>query len=72
MNYYPEERKKVMKSSNSIPHILLLDFFEQYDEQKFKYLKKMTCFHKLSYKLNKEDIVLKNTFYDVIINQGKY
>ncbi len=72
MDFYPDERKKVIKVSNSTPHILLLDIFEQYDEQKFSYIKEMTCFHKLSYKFENDDLKLKDTYYDMLINKGNY
>ena len=53
---------------NTVPHILLLHFFDKYDEDLFEDLKNMTCFHKLSYKFTEEDMDKKGTFYDVIIN----
>lgn len=64
-----ESSNKVFKFSNSIPHILLLDFFEDYDEMKFGAIKQMSAFHKLSNKLNTEDMKKEGTYYDVIINQ---
>ncbi|MDB0823779.1 hypothetical protein PL531_18340 [Phocaeicola vulgatus] len=48
--------------------MLLLHFFDKYDEDLFEDLKNMTCFHKLSYKFTEEDMDKKGTFYDVIIN----
>jgi hypothetical protein len=66
---YKEEQKKIVKFSNSIPHILLLDLFESYDEKKYEVLKQMTCFHKLSYKHDKEQLEKKGTYYDALINQ---
>ena len=67
-NQYPEEAKKIPPFCNSVPHILLLHLFDKFDEQYWEDLKQMTCFHKLSYKLNKEDCEKENTFYAVIIN----
>lgn len=65
---YPEEAQKMPPYCNSIPHILLLHLFNEYDAQYWNDLKKMTCFHKLTYKLNKEDMETPGTFYDKIIN----
>lgn len=69
---YPNDWNRVVKQPNSIPHILLLELFEQYDEEGFERVKAMTCFHKLSYKHDKEIMEKKGTYFDVIINQGKY
>ena len=66
--YYSEEAKKIPPFCNSIPHILLLHLFDPYDEQYWNDLKHMTCFHKLSYKLDKERFKFKGTYYDKIIN----
>ena len=66
---YPEEYNKVVKFSNSIPHILSLGLFQQYDEEKYQALVDMTCFHKLSYKLNEDNIKRKGTYYSILINQ---
>ena len=72
-NHYPELAKKIPPFCNSVPHILLLHLFDEYDEQYWKDLKQMTCFHKLSYKLEKENMEKKGTYYDMIINQfNKY
>lgn len=71
-NYYVDEYKKMMKFSNSIPHILLLDFFEPYDEKKYKEMRRLTPFHKLAYKLDKADMEKMGTYYDLVINQGMF
>lgn len=67
-NHYPDEAKRIPQFCNSIPHILLLNFFEPYDEVTFKDICARTCFHKLSYKFTEEQMALKGTYYDVIIN----
>ena len=46
--------------------------FQQYDEEKYQALVDMTCFHKLSYKLNEDNIKRKGTYYSILINQWKY
>lgn len=71
-SYYQDETNNVIKFSNSIPHILLLELFEPYNQKKFDAVREMTPFHKLAYKRNREDMEKKGTFFDVIINQGKF
>lgn len=60
---YPEEWSKVVPFSNSTPHILLLRLFETYDPQVWEAVKKMTPFHKLSYKFENAQAQLPDTYY---------
>lgn len=69
MDFYKEDASKIPPFCNSVPHILLLHLFDKYDENYWNDLKQMTCFHKLSYKLDEENCKKKGTYYDVIINQ---
>lgn len=71
-NQYPEETKKIPPFCNTVPHILLLHLFDEYDGEFWTDLKKMTCFHKLSYKLDDSKMNMTNTYYDIIINGNKY
>lgn len=66
------EENKIPKVPNDLPHVLLLQLFDEYDDNKYNHIKQFTSFHKLSYKQDKSDMEKKNTFYDVIINQNKY
>ncbi|MDE5947156.1 MAG: capsular polysaccharide synthesis protein [Oscillospiraceae bacterium] len=63
---YPEEWKNVMPFCNSIPHILLLRLFEEYDENIWNAVKEMTPFHKLSYKFSDEQANVQGTYYKKI------
>lgn len=65
---YPEEWKKVVPSSNSAPHILLLHLFESYDETWLRYIMDMTCFHKLSYKHKKSETAKEGTYYRWVLD----
>lgn len=67
---FPDEEDKLIKFPNSTPHILLLDMFKPYDKHKWNVIKTMTPVHKLAYKRSPEEMALKGTYYDVIINQG--
>lgn len=67
LEYYPDEWKKIVPVSNSIPHILLLRLFDEYDEEIWNAANSMTAFHKLTYKFDIEKAKLENTFYRKII-----
>lgn len=64
---YPEEWRKVVPFCNSIPHILLLRLFEEYDENIWNAVKEMTPFHKLSYKFTDEQANARGTYYEKIL-----
>jgi len=65
---YRKERERIPKICNSIPHILLLEFFDNYSEERFKQIKELSQFHKLSYKFSEEQLNKKETFYEAIVN----
>lgn len=67
MNEFPEEACRIPPYTNENPHILLLHFFDKYDEILWEDWKRQSIFHKLSYKLNREKLKEEGTFYDVII-----
>ena len=67
--HYPEEAQKIPPFSSSIPHILLLHLFDEYDEQYWTDLKRMACFHKLTYKLEGMETDKMGTYYDMIIKK---
>lgn len=69
---YPDDWNKVVPFSNSIPHILLLRLFEQYDEKVWNAVVEMSPFHKLSYKFGKEDILKENTYYQAIMEKKQF
>ena len=63
---YPEEWRKVIPFSNSIPHILLLRMFDSYNEDIWRAIKDMTHFHKMTYKFKEDNLKKENTFYSRI------
>lgn len=66
---YPDEWMRVIPVSSSIPHILLLRLEEQYNEEVWKETKKMTPFHKLSWKFSEEQLqsmTQKGTYYNTL------
>jgi len=65
--FFPEDAKKIPPYCNSVPHILLLHIFEPYDECYWNDLKQMTCFHKLSYKFDKREKDLTDTYFKRLI-----
>lgn len=68
--HFPEEAKKIPPFCNTIPHILLLHLFDEYDENYWNDLQKLTCFHKLSYKIDIEKNKYNNTYFNKIITEN--
>ncbi len=66
LDRYEDEWKKIVPRDNSTPHILLLKFFDEYEENLFNYITEQTPFHKLSYKFTDNQIKKSGTFYDII------
>lgn len=64
---YPQEWQRVIPFPNSIPHILLLRLFDDYDENIWNAIKQLTDFHKLSYKLSAEQLYKKGTYFNEIL-----
>lgn len=60
---YPEEWNKVVPFSNAVPHILLLRLFTAYEPEVWESIKKMTPFHKLTYKFENSQVQLPDTYY---------
>ena len=65
---YPDEWKKVIPFCNSLPHILLLRLFDQYDADIWTAVREQTPFHKMTYKFLKDQAKIKGTYYDIIFN----
>ena len=65
---YDMESKLIFPFDNSIPHLLQLHLFDQYNAQWWEDWKKLTPFHKLSYKFSQEEFDKKGTFYDMLFN----
>lgn len=72
LEYFKKDWDKIPKVPNDLPHMLLLQLFNQYDEKIYNHMKQFVTFHKLSYKRDKKDMIKKHTFYDKIITQKKY
>lgn len=64
---YSDEWEKVIPFSNSVPHILLLRLFEEYDERIWNAIKVQSPFHKLSYKFYEENIDKAHNYYQNVI-----
>lgn len=70
MEHNVEEAKKIPPFCNSVPHILQFHLFGPFDDAYWNDLKQMTCFHKLTYKLNVDKSTTSGTFYEMIINNN--
>ena len=66
---FPEQWRKVVPFSNSLPHILLLRLFEIYDEALWEAVQAMTPFHKLTYKFSPSDSQTEGTYYKRLIEK---
>lgn len=69
--FYPEEYARIPQFDNAGPHILLLNIFNGFDRFYWSDLCKITCFHKLSYKLDPE--LKRNstgTYYNYIMGDN--
>ena len=60
---FPKEWARVMPFSSSLPHILLLRLFDEYDETVWCEVRKMTPVHKLTYKFDQDSTNKENTYY---------
>lgn len=69
---YPDIWNKVIPVSNSLPHILLLRLFDQFDEKIWNAVKTQTNFHKLSYKFEIDQVEIQGTYYDVLFNESSH
>ncbi len=65
---YNEEWKRIIQYPNSLPHVLLLNLFEPYNEEQWNELRRVCPFHKLAYKRTEEEFASKGTYYDKIFN----
>lgn len=66
---YPKEWKKVVPFSNSVPHILLLRLFEEYDQNIYESVTQMTPIHKMSYKFSEEQMAKEGTYYSKLFKE---
>ncbi|HFI0235146.1 TPA: capsular polysaccharide synthesis protein [Streptococcus suis] len=67
--HYPDEWRKVIPSSSSVPHSLLLRLFDDYNEYLWNGITNQTSVHKLTYKFTNDDTQQLDTFYRKIIRK---
>ncbi|SHK64790.1 capsular polysaccharide synthesis protein [Fibrobacter sp. UWEL] len=65
---FPAEWNRVVPVCNAAPHMLLLRLFELFNSDVWSAIKAQSCFHKLSYKFEKETFSLPNTYYSVVVD----
>ena len=63
---FVDDWKEIIPVDNATEHILLLNFNETYNEKVWKYLKSQRAFHKLSYKMEIDDIK-QDSYYNTIL-----
>lgn len=66
---YPERWKEVFPASNTLPHILLLNLFEDYNQTWWDNLLLTTPFHKLTYKFDESETMKDGTYYKKIMKE---
>lgn len=66
-DFYKEDWNNITPFPNSLPHVLQLMQFEPFDQKKWDNACKSSPFHKLTYKVRKEDTEKTNTFYKHIM-----
>lgn len=66
-DYYKDEWNKIIQFPNSLPHVLLLELFEPFNQEKWDAVTAACPFHKLAYKRSKEEMDRIGTFYKHIM-----
>lgn len=69
LEYYKDDWKKMVQFPNSLPHILLLMLFEEFNQEKWDAVTSICPFHKLSYKHSTELLEKEGTYYKYIMRQ---
>lgn len=64
-DFYSEEYEEIPKFNNSSPHVLLLELYDRYNEERFNDIKKISEIHKLSYKYMPN--MIEGTYLDKIL-----
>lgn len=65
--YYKDEWSLVMPYDNSIPHILQLMQFDEFDPVKWEAVMRMTPIHKLTYKISDAERKKQGTYFQKIL-----
>ena len=68
LEYYKEDWKKMVQYPNSMPHILLLMLYDDFNQKKWDAVTSVCPFHKLTYKSTAEALAKEGTYYKYIIN----
>lgn len=69
LDYYPEQRSKMIPVSNAMPHVILLRMNEEYDRVLWDEVTRITPFHKLSYKIEVSKVTSNKTYYEKIMEE---
>lgn len=66
--YLKEWQEKIIPYPNSLPHVIQLMQFEQFDQRRWDAAVASSPFHKLTYKVKEEDTKKEGTYYRYIMN----
>lgn len=67
---FPDDWRQIVPFSNATPHILLLMMFERFDAQRWRHIRQMVPFHKLTYKADAELAARPGTYHEVLLRDG--
>lgn len=65
---YANQAHKIYFYSNTVPHVLLLHLFDEYDDIFWRDLNQLSAIHKLSYKFDPQKTIKKGTYYEKLFN----
>ncbi len=68
---YPQAYRNILPFSSELPHELQLCLFDSFDIKKFNFICQQSDFHKLTYKVDKDNKNKKETYYEYIIKTIK-
>ena len=67
-NYYSDDWKKMIRFPNSLPHVIQLMQFDNFDKTKYNAIANLCPFQKLTYKVSAEEMAKEGTYYEYIMN----
>lgn len=67
-DFYKDDWKRMVQVPNSLPHVLLLMMFDEFDQTKWDAVTQMCPFHKLTYKRSEEELTKEGTYYQHLMN----
>ena len=70
MNYYSHFTDEMVKYTNELPHVLLLQLHKSYNESVYKSITTKSFVHKLTYKVSDDIVNDKSNYYNFLLNSN--